>query len=258
VRLRVLVLLLAVLVSPGLVAGCSEDKAEPATGPGLPSQADLKSYFQAITGSDLDALAAAQTEVAAAGSLAQGYAAYVAEYNIAANASDAPVDPFDVEEVDNGFKACVGDSPDQCATWTDLEGKDGKLANFTINGRKLDELLVDLRGQAPIEVPGLYSVQPEWAYRQPTSGRLYVVCMVTAIDVPISSRPGTYIEADQILKGVDDAPAPAIIKPGDSKPVVLGFEDAQDAKLDGQVTFDLKLGGQQTESIGFGLADPPA
>ena len=156
-RLRVPVLLLAVLLPLGLVAGCSEDKAEPATGPGLPSQADLKSYFQAITGSDLDALAAAQTEVAAEGSLAQGYAAYVAEYNIAANAADAPVDPFDVEEVDNGFKACVGDSPDQCATWTDLEGKDGKLANFTVNGRKLDELLVDLRGQAPIESPGLYS-----------------------------------------------------------------------------------------------------
>ena len=110
-------------------------------------------------------------------------------------------DPFDVEEVDNGFKACVGDSPDQCATWTDLEGKDGKLANFTVNGRKLDELLVDLRGQPPIESPGLYSVQPDWAYRQPTSGRLYVVCTVTAIDVPLSSRPGTYIEEDQIFEG---------------------------------------------------------
>ena len=101
-------------------------------------------------------------------------------------------------------------------------------------------------------------MQPEWAYRQPTSGRLYVVCTVTATDVPLSSRPGTYIEEDQIFKGVDDAPAPAIIKPGDSKPIVLGFEDAQDAKLDGQITFDLKLGGQQAESIGFGLADPPA
>ena len=101
-------------------------------------------------------------------------------------------------------------------------------------------------------------MQPEWAYRQPTSGRLYVVCIVTAIDVPLSSRPGTYIEEDQILKGVDDAPAPAIIKPGDSKPVVLGFEDAQDAKLDGQVTFDLKLGDQATESIGFGLTPPAA
>ncbi len=85
-----------------------------------------------------------------------------------------------------------------------------------------------------------------------------MVCTVTAIDVPLSSRPGTYIEEDQIFKGVDDAPAPAIIKPGDSKPIVLGFEDAQDAKLDGQITFDLKLGGQQAESIGFGLADPPA
>ena len=210
-RLRVPVLLLAVLLPLGLVVGCSEDKAEPATGPGLPSQADLKSYFQAITGSDLDALAAAQTEVAAEGSLAQGYAAYVAEYNVAANAADAPVDPFDVEEVDGGFKACVGDSPDQCATWTDLEGKDGKLANFTVNGRKLDELLVDLTGPGADRVRRVSTQSsPNYAYRQPTSGRLYVVCTVTAIDVPLSSRPGTYIEEDQIFKGVDDAPAPAI------------------------------------------------
>ena len=40
--------------------------------------------------------------------------------------------------------------------------------------------------------------------------------------------------------------------------MILAFADAQDAKLDGQVTFDLKLGDQATESIGFGLTAPAA
>ena len=40
--------------------------------------------------------------------------------------------------------------------------------------------------------------------------------------------------------------------------MILAFADAQDVKLDGQITFHLKLGDQATESIGFGLADPAA
>jgi hypothetical protein len=163
----------------------------------------------------------------------------------------------DVEAVDGGFKACVGDSADQCATWTDLRGKDGRLTDFDINGIDLGDLLVDLTGQPPIESDGLYTVQPDYAYRQPKSGTLFVLCTVTASDVPLSPRPGTYIEQDVILKGVE-APSPETIDAGTSSPIVLAFADAQDVKLDGQVTFDLELGDQATESIGFGLADPAA
>jgi hypothetical protein len=262
VRLRVPVLLLALLLALlpalGLLAGCSgEDKPEPASGPGLPSQADLTSYFEAITGSDADELARVQSDIAADGSLAQGYAAYVGEFAAAAAAAGESVDPADVEEVDGGFKACVGNSSDQCATWSDLVGKDGKLVDFTINGTKLDDLLVDLTGQPPVESAGLYKVQPDWAYLQPKSGMLFVVCTVTATDIPLSPKPGIYIEDDQILKGVE-APSPATIEAGTSSPVILAFPDARDAKLDGQITFDVKLGDQDTESIGFGLTDPAA
>jgi hypothetical protein len=82
-----------------------------------------------------------------------------------------------------------------------------------------------------------------------------VLCTVTASDVPLSPQPGIYIEEDQTFKGVE-APSPETIEAGTSSPVVLAFADAKDATLDGQVTFDLKLGDQQTESIGFGLAEP--
>ena len=146
---------------------------------------------------------------------------------------------------------------DQCATWTDLEGEDGKLTEFDINGIELSDLLVDLTDQPPIESAGLYRVQPDYAYRQPKSGTLFVVCTVTASDVPLSPEPGIYIEDDQTLKGVE-APSPETIEAGTSSPVILAFADAQDTKVDGQVTFDLKLGDQATESIGFGLTAPAA
>jgi hypothetical protein len=257
VRLRVPVLLLALLLPVGLVAGCSDDDPEPATGPGLPSQADLKAYFEAITSADVDELTKVQTDVAADGSPAQAYAAYDAEFSAVAEAVGQAGEPADVEEVDGGFKACVGESSDQCATWTDLRGKDGRLTDFDINGIDLGDLLVDLTGQAPITSPGLYEVQPDYAYRQPKSGRLFVLCTVTASDVPLSPGRGSYIESDVILKGVE-APSPKTIDAGTSSAVVLAFPDAQDVKLDGQITFDLKLGGQQSEAIGFGLADPAA
>ena len=257
VRLRVTVLLLALLLPLGLVAGCGDDDPEPATGPGLPSQADLRSYFEAIVSADPDDLAKVQAEVTADGSLAQAYAAYDGEFAVAAAAVGQTGQPADVEEVDGGFKACVGNSSDQCATWTDLEGKDGKLTEFDINGIELSDLLVDLTGQPAIESAGLYQVQPDYAYRQPKSGKLFVLCTVTASEVPLSPEPGIYIEGDQTFKGVE-APSPETIDAGTSSPIILAFADAQDANLDGQVTFDLKLGDEATESIGFGLTAPAA
>ena len=253
-RPRVLVLLPSLLLALGVVAGCGgNDKPEPATGPGLPSQSDLKSYFDAITSSDPDQISQAASEVAADGSLAQGYATYVGEVAVAAAAASTPIEPADVEEVDGGFKACA--SSDQCVTWTDLEGTDGKLADFTVNGTRLDDLLVDLTGQPPIETAGLYKVQPRWAYRLPLSGTLNVVVAITAADVPLSARAGTYIESDKVLRGSDPV-GPTAVEPGASSPVVLPFPKAQDAKLDGQVTFGLRMGGQGSEPIGFGLTAP--
>ena len=84
-----------------------------------------------------------------------------------------------------------------------------------------------------------------------------MLCTVTASDVPLSPQPGIYIEGAQTFEGVD-APSPETVEAGTSSPIILAFADTQDAKLDGQVTFELKLGDQATESIGFGLTAPAA
>jgi hypothetical protein len=261
VRLRVPVLVPALLLAVALLAGCSGDDAESSgdssktPSSDLPSQAALKAYFTAAAAYDVDGLAAAE-EIAAGGSPAQEYAAYLGEFAASALAAGQPVAPAEVEEVDGDFKACGGTGPpDECVVWSGFEGKDGHLTGFTVNGTDVEDSLVDLTGQAPISSAGLSEVQPEHAYRSPQSGTLFVVVTITAGDVALSPRPGIYIEQDQILNGVATR-APATIDAGASSPVVLAFPDAQDVKLDGQVTFELVIPGGVVESIGFGLSDP--
>ena len=236
-----------------LVPGCSSD--DPKDVPGLPSDKDLATYFDAVASYDPDQLDAAQA-IAADGSPAQGYAAYLGKFSAAAIAAGQAVDAAEAEKVDDGFKACGGTgTADQCVIWADLEGKDGKLTDFTVAGTKVDDSLVDLTAQPPIASEGLYTVQPDYAYRSPQSGSLFVLVTLTAGDVPLSPQLGIYIEQDQILDGIETR-SPATIDAGASTPVILAFPDAQDAALDGQVTFDLGIGGQGTESIGFGLTAP--
>ena len=95
-------------------------------------------------------------------------------------------------------------------------------------------------------------MQPDWAYHQPSSGDLAVLCTVTAYDLPLSPRPGVYIEGEDVIKG-EKSPALATVEPGTSNPVVLSFPGATGIALDGSVTFDLQV-GDKTESIGFALA----
>ena len=262
VRSRIPVLLLAVLLPLGLLAGCSDDdpqESSEGTGSGsgsaLPSESELRAYFTAVATYDVDGLAAAE-EIAADGSPAQGYAAYLGELAASAIAAGQPVEPAEVEEADGDYKACGGTgAPEECAVWSDLTGEDGRLTGFSVNGTKIADSLVDLTGQSPISSPGLYEVQPEHAYRSPQSGTLFVLVTITAEDTALAPKPGIYIEQDQILNGIETR-APASIDAGSSSPVLLAFPEAQDTALDGQVTFDLGISGAGSESIGFGLSDP--
>ena len=258
VRLRVPVLFLALLLPLGLLAGCSDDEPEPATGPGLPSQAALKSYFEAIVSADADELAKVQADVDRGRDSRAGVRRLRRRVRgrRGSRRRDRP-SPRTSRRSTAASRPASGTRRASARPGPTSRARTGKLTDFDINGIELSELLVDLTGQRPIKSAGLYRVQPDYAYRQPTSGKLYVVCTVTAGDVTVAPKPGTYIEEDRIYEGVK-APSPAVINAGKSSPIVLAFEDAKDAQLDGQVTFDLKIAGQTTESIGFGLADPAA
>ena len=247
----------AVVLVLGVTPACSSDDGnDGGKDPGLPSDAKLATYFDAVASYDPEQLEAAQ-QIAADGSPAQGYAAYLEAFSSSAIAAGQAVDAADAEEVDGGFEACGGTGKaDECVTWSDLEGEDGELTDFTVAGTPLDDSLVDLSDQPPIESPGLYTVQPEYAYRSPQSGTLFVLVTITAADVPLGPQPGLYIDQDHTIKGVETR-APASSEPGASTPVVLAFPDAEDAGLDGSVTFGMRV-GETKESIGFGLAEPAA
>lgn len=249
-------LAVALAVVLAVVPGCSsDDDPKPDASTALPSDADLATYFGAVASYDPGRLADAQ-EIAADGSPAQGYAAYLAEFASSRIAGGQPVPAAEAEEVNGGFRACGGSgAADECATWADLAGADGKLTSFTVNDVSLDDSLVDLTDQPPIQQAGLYTVQPDWAYRSPQSGTLFVLVTVTAGDVPLRPRPGLYASGSVFLKGVPGL-GPATVEPGASAPAILAFPEAQEATLDGQVTFELGLGWQTSESIGFGLTPP--
>jgi hypothetical protein len=240
----------------GLLAGCAGggDPERP-SGHGLPSEADMRTYFEAIASGDPARTKEAEA-IAVPGSPAQGYAAFL---GLAATAAQAAAQDTQssqkVKDVDGGFQACV--EKDACVDWTDLEGKGGKLTDFAVNDVPLDDLLVDMTGQQSISSSGLYDVQPEYAFLLPDSGILNVVVTIKAAEAALSAKPGTYIEGSKVLEGTQTA-GQGLIRPGASSPVMFAFPKAQNVKLDGQVTFELKIGGAGSDSIGFGLADPAA
>jgi hypothetical protein len=243
-----------------LLAGCGQDDQsssgddEGRAADALPSAAELETYFDAVASYDPEQLEDAAS-VAADGSPAAAYAAYLRDYGLSAIAAGQPVSPADAEEKDGAYTACGGTGgPSDCATWADLEGDDGKLTDFAVNDVALDDSLVDLTGQAPITSPRLYTVQPDYAYRSPQSGTLFVLVTITAGDVPLSPKPGIYIEAEVSLNGVATR-APTTIDAGASTPVVLAFPHAEKAGLTGSVTFGLRV-GDTPESIGFDLTGP--
>jgi hypothetical protein len=266
VRLRVPVLLLALLLPLDLLAGCGGGGGGADSADDPPRQLSyslVQLYFEAVASYRVDSLAsAAVLGLAAEGSPALAYLKYLGDFAASAVAAGQPVEGSVVKKVTpdhvfDGLTACGGSGrPDECVTWADFEGDDdGLLTDFTVNGTKLDDSLVDLTDQPPVSSSGVYSVEPDYAYRSPQSGSLFVLVTITASDTALAPKPGIYIEEDQILHGVRTR-APASIAAGTSSPVILAFPNAEEAELDGQVTFDLGIEGAGAESIGFGLAEP--
>jgi len=261
VRLRLLSVVPVVLAMV-LVSGCSDDDS-PGGGSSssgssaLPSDDDLTAYFGAVASYDVDQLAAAE-EIAAEGSPALEYVRYQQRYATASEAGGNPLLPAEAQPVDGGFEACIdAGEGEECATWADLQGEDGRLSDFTVNGVDIKDALLSLADQPPVDVDGLFTVQPLYAYVSPPRQVLFVLVEVTAADVPLEvlSRRALYVEQVALLQGADSR-GPTTVDPGQTQTVILAFPKAEDVVLDGQVTLDVAVGGTEHQSVGFGLTDP--
>lgn len=256
---RVVVALLVALALLSACSGDDDDPPSPVTSSALPTDDELADYFGAVASYDPARLEAA-VEVAAPGSPAEDYLGYLRGFAASAVAGGQPVEAAEAAPVEGGFEACGGSgAADECVTWSDLVGEGGALADFSVDDVALDDSLIPLGDQEPISPDGLFTVQPTYAYESPQSGSLFVLVEVTATDIPLEVQPqrAIYVEAASVLTGVESR-SPTTVEPGATQTVILPFPDAQDIALDGQVTFDVTVGGQAPQSVGFGLVAPAA
>jgi len=251
----------ALAVVLAVAPACSSDD-EPSSSSGsaasssLPSEEELAQYFGAVASYDVEQLRAAEP-IAADGSAAEDYLHYQEAYASAAAAGGNPLPAAEAEPVDGGFAACLdAGEGEECATWADLEGEAGRLSGFSVNGLPIADNLLPLGNQPPISESGLFTAQPVFAYRSAPLQVLFVLVDVTAEDVPLEvrSRGAIYVEATTQLRGADSR-GPTTIEAGETETVILAFPRAQDAQLDGEVTFEIRV-GQEPLPVGFGLTAP--
>jgi hypothetical protein len=163
------------------------DAAQPEADTDLPSGDDVEAYFTALASEDPDDLEPA-LDLAAPGSLAYAYLDYHLQGVVASidgglvGSGDAP----EVEKIDGGFQYCTDSSDDEtCARWTDIEGRNGAVANFKVNDEPLDTRLIAGNGQ-PVPAGSLGSLELLYAYESPVSDSVYVVARAQSADRPVT------------------------------------------------------------------------
>ncbi len=193
----------AVVAACLVLTGCgdSDDKPDSGTdgaGQGsdaLPSDDELTAYFSAIASRDADQLEAA-VSLAEPGSIAHTYAGYSLAVAHASLDGGAPAPSGELAEIDDGYRGCEQvDGGESCVTWSDLEGADGKLVSFTIDGESLDERLTSGTGET-VESGGLVSAELLYAYRSVQSEDLFILAEVhsDAEAVSIAGSEATYLD----------------------------------------------------------------
>ena len=111
---------------------------------------------------------------------------------------------------------------------------------------------VDLTDQGSFEPDGLFTVAPQYAER--SVDQLDVIVSVTAQDVPLTvqSKRAIYVVGADLVKA--DTFPDLTVDPGETADFPLTFP-GESLQTDGQVTFEVSVGGQPATSVGFGLTD---
>ena len=217
-----------------VVSGCA-DEPDATGGPGdsaaaaeLPSDQDLEAYFEAVATRDPEKLEKAEA-LAQPGSIAHTYAGYLLA--VARAVTDGGQTPASGEltEVEGGYQGREQlDGGESCVTWADLEGADGKLVDFTIDGESLDNRLVAGGGQR-VESGRLASAELLYAYESVQSGKLFVLAEIASNDEPIAigSLDATYEDPAQGELGALEGLGPSTLGAASSATVAVIFAGAR-------------------------------
>jgi hypothetical protein len=168
--------------------------ASATTKPDLPDERTLQQYFDGISTNTPAELQTA-VDLAKPKSNAAAYATYLlageqanidAGYPQPANAT--------AHKTDGGYEACYPDEQgkETCVLYTDIKGAEGKLADFSVNGRKLGERITIGNGR-PIWATDL-GVEASFiaSYVTASADDLIVVQSLKTSANPIHINAGTY------------------------------------------------------------------
>ena len=169
----------------------------------LPSDATLHTYFDGIARGTLSSLAKAKP-AAASGSPAAGYATYLeAAAQAVADSGHEVTSPAASAEVTHGdYRFCSGSSSGKvCYRYSDVTGADGKVVDFSVNGKPVGER-VAVGTSGPVPASGVEG-RAEFvaAFEATATGNLFVAVRVEATGGDLAGVKATY--------GVAGSPSPS-------------------------------------------------
>lgn len=147
----------------------------------LPSEDTLKKYFNGIGHTTLESLQES-IDAAQPGSPAAAYAIYEKGLQQAATDGGTPYEEgTDMNKIDGGFKTCEGSGADQvCYEYTDIEGADAKVSNFSVNDKPLANRLSIGNGRAVAAQGGDSQATFIAAFEESSGNNLIVVVTIKA------------------------------------------------------------------------------
>ncbi|MBU1801465.1 MAG: hypothetical protein KKA97_04340 [Actinobacteria bacterium] len=240
--------LAAIFTAAALLTGCSGDNVTPASSDGqvaiaeeessseptepepetdLPSDEDLEAYFSAVSTYDVGDLQSAM-ELTEPGSIAEAYVGYILGSANAAIDGGLPIEGTEPDKVDGGYESCPTEVEDDCVTWADVEGRDGKVVTFTVNGEELDERLSAGSGRE-VAAGDLAAMTLMYAYQSVQSDALFVVAEVTSNDAPvtIATYDATYRSPTGRQSTAAQSAGPSDLAADSTATVVVAFPNAE-------------------------------
>ncbi len=214
-------------------------ESEPASD--LPDSDDLDQLFEALAGGGLRDLESAR-ELTGEGSVARVYLEYLlSQANALLDAGMPGAEALESERTDDGYEGCEPYAGDDavCVEWTEIEGADGVVVNFSINGQPIDELLVAGNGTV-IEAGNQGTFELLYAYQSPVSGNFFVALSAASASSGMDVTglySATYRDPSGRQLGMLDATTPSELGADSTATVFISFPAP--ATIGGTINFDL-------------------
>jgi hypothetical protein len=243
--------LVAALSAVAMLASCGGTPASPndsgpvkvaPASPGatdLPSKATLHTYFDAVANASLSSYDKA-LEVAAPGSPAAGFVTYLRAAAQAVVDSGQELEAADARAVvkDGGFGFCNGSGASRtCFRYTDITGADGKVVDFSVNGKPVADRVAVGSGTpvrlAPVEGRAAFVV----AFESSAGDNLFVAVRLQAGARDLDKVSATYRPPKGAPSQSARMSGPPTVKAGDDGSYVFAFPHA---RIGGTLTLSVR------------------